>query len=77
MNVLVWAREASRQRAQADDYEAAPSKDAFFERCDVISLHMRLVSATRGISGQPRLEVDVIQATRPQGPQLEVHFDSA
>ena len=49
MNVLVWAREASRQRAQADDYEAAPSRDVFFEQCDVISLHMRLVSATRGI----------------------------
>jgi hypothetical protein len=28
-------------------------------------------------ASQPRLEVDVIQATRPQGPQLEVHFDSA
>jgi D-3-phosphoglycerate dehydrogenase len=49
MNVLVSASEASRQRAQADGYEAAPSKDAFFERCDVISLHMRLVSTTRGI----------------------------
>jgi D-3-phosphoglycerate dehydrogenase len=49
MNVLVWAREASRQRAQSDGYEAAPSRDAFFGRCDVISLHMRLVSATRGI----------------------------
>ncbi len=49
MNVLVWARDASRQRAQADGYEAASSKDAFFEECDVLSLHMRLVSATRGI----------------------------
>jgi D-3-phosphoglycerate dehydrogenase len=49
MNVRVWAREASRQRAQADGYEAAPSKDAFFEHCDVISLHVRLVGATRGI----------------------------
>ena len=49
MNVLVWAREASRRRAQADDYEAAASKDAFFEQCDVISLHVRLVNATRGI----------------------------
>jgi len=49
MNVLVWASAASRQRAQADGYEPAPSKDAFFERCDVISLHTRLVSATRGI----------------------------
>jgi D-3-phosphoglycerate dehydrogenase len=49
MNVLVRAREASRQRAHTDGYEAAPSKDAFFEQCDVISLHMRLVSETRGI----------------------------
>jgi D-3-phosphoglycerate dehydrogenase / 2-oxoglutarate reductase len=49
MKVRVWASAASRLRAQADGYEAAPSKDAFFEGCDVISLHMRLVSATRGI----------------------------
>jgi len=49
MNVLVWARDASRQRAQADGYGAASSKEAFFEECDVLSLHMRLVSATRGI----------------------------
>jgi len=49
MNVLVWAREPSRQRAAADGYQAAPSKRAFFESCDVISLHMRLVKETRGI----------------------------
>jgi D-3-phosphoglycerate dehydrogenase / 2-oxoglutarate reductase len=49
MNMLVWARAASLARARADGYAAAPSKDAFFEQCDVISLHMRLVDATRGI----------------------------
>jgi D-3-phosphoglycerate dehydrogenase len=49
MNVLVWAREASRQRAAGDGYAVAPSKRAFFESCDVISLHMRLVKETRGI----------------------------
>jgi D-3-phosphoglycerate dehydrogenase len=49
MNVLVWARESSRQRAGSDGYAAAPSKRAFFESCDVISLHMRLVRETRGI----------------------------
>jgi D-3-phosphoglycerate dehydrogenase / 2-oxoglutarate reductase len=49
MNVLVWARAAALARARADGYSAAPSKDAFFEQCDVISLHMRLVDATRGI----------------------------
>jgi D-3-phosphoglycerate dehydrogenase len=49
MKVLVWAREQSRQRARADGYAAAPSKRAFFESCDVLSLHMRLVKETRGI----------------------------
>jgi D-3-phosphoglycerate dehydrogenase len=49
MKVLVWAREASLVRARADGYVAAPSKQAFFEECDIISLHMRLNEATRGI----------------------------
>jgi len=49
MNVLVWAREASLGRARADGYVAAPSKAQFFEESDVISLHLRLVDATRGI----------------------------
>ena len=49
MKVLVWARESSLARARADRYAVARSKEAFFERCDVISLHMRLVDATRGI----------------------------
>ena len=49
MNVLVWAREASLERARSDGYTAAHSKDAFFSECDVLSLHMRLVPATRGI----------------------------
>ncbi len=49
MKVLVWAREASLARARADGHAAAASKDAFFAACDVLSLHMRLVEATRGI----------------------------
>jgi D-3-phosphoglycerate dehydrogenase len=49
MNVLVWAREASRQRAAADGHDVAPSQRAFYETCDVASLHMRLVPETRGI----------------------------
>jgi D-3-phosphoglycerate dehydrogenase len=47
--VLVWAREPSLERARADGYATAPSKAEFFEACDVLSLHMRLVDATRGI----------------------------
>jgi D-3-phosphoglycerate dehydrogenase len=49
MNVLVWARPATLERALADGWAVAPSKQAFFEDCDVISLHMRLVDATRHI----------------------------
>ena len=49
MKVLVWAREASRARARADGYAVAASKDAFFRECDVITLHLRLTEATRGI----------------------------
>jgi D-3-phosphoglycerate dehydrogenase len=49
MNVVVWARPQSLVRAKAEGHLVAPSKMAFFERCDVLSLHMRLVDATRGI----------------------------
>jgi len=49
MNVVVWARPQSMVRAKAEGHLVAPSKLAFFERCDVITLHMRLVDATRGI----------------------------
>ena len=49
MTVLVWAREKSLERAQADGWHVAASKEEFFAQCDVISLHMRLVEATRGI----------------------------
>jgi D-3-phosphoglycerate dehydrogenase / 2-oxoglutarate reductase len=49
MKVLVWAREAALAQARADGYATAASKQDFIETCDVLSLHMRLVDATRGI----------------------------
>jgi D-3-phosphoglycerate dehydrogenase / 2-oxoglutarate reductase len=49
MHVLVWAREASRMRAQADGYAVAPTQAAFYAAADVVSLHMRLVPATRHV----------------------------
>jgi D-3-phosphoglycerate dehydrogenase / 2-oxoglutarate reductase len=49
MHVLVWGREPSLARAQADGFTAAPDKQAFFEACDVLSLHLRLNDETRGI----------------------------
>lgn len=49
MKALVWARETSLSRARADGYATAASKEAFFAECDILSLHMRLKDATRGI----------------------------
>ena len=53
MNVMTWAREESLSRARADGYATARSKAEFFETCDVISLHMRLVEATRPADAEP------------------------
>jgi D-3-phosphoglycerate dehydrogenase len=49
MRVLVWSRPESLERARADGLEAAASREDFFADCDVLSLHVRLVPATRGI----------------------------
>ena len=49
MRVVIWASAGGRSRAGADGFDVAPSRQAFFEQCDVVSLHLRLVEATRGI----------------------------
>jgi D-3-phosphoglycerate dehydrogenase / 2-oxoglutarate reductase len=49
MNVVFWASDESRKRAQEEGMEVAESKESFFEGNDVISLHLRLVESTRGI----------------------------
>ena len=49
MDVLIWSSEASRDRARVAGYRTAVTKEAFFEECDILSLHLRLVEATRGI----------------------------
>ena len=49
MKVLVLARPQTLQQARKDGYAIASGKREFFEGCDVVSLHMRLVKETRGI----------------------------
>lgn len=49
MRVLVWGSEGSRQKAVADGFEAAASREALFAQADVLTLHLRLGEATRGI----------------------------
>ncbi|HWE78764.1 MAG TPA: D-2-hydroxyacid dehydrogenase family protein [Pseudolabrys sp.] len=49
MDVIIWARPSSLERARTDGFATAASKEAFFADADVISLHMRLVDATRAV----------------------------
>jgi D-3-phosphoglycerate dehydrogenase / 2-oxoglutarate reductase len=49
MRVVFWASDSSRERARADGYTVADSREAFFSTSDVLTLHLRLVDATRGI----------------------------
>jgi D-3-phosphoglycerate dehydrogenase / 2-oxoglutarate reductase len=51
MQVLVWGSELSQERARADGCAAAPSREAFFEAADVLTLHLRLTEGTRGLVG--------------------------
>ena len=49
MHITVWGSESARERAAKDGHVAAPSCEAFFETCDVLSLHLRLLDSTRGV----------------------------
>jgi D-3-phosphoglycerate dehydrogenase len=49
MNVTVWGSESALARAAQDGHVAASSCEAFFEVCDVLSLHLRLHDSTRGV----------------------------
>jgi D-3-phosphoglycerate dehydrogenase len=51
MNVLAWGREGSVTKAREDGVAVAASKEALFAESDVLSLHLRLIDATRGIVG--------------------------
>jgi D-3-phosphoglycerate dehydrogenase len=56
MNVVFWPSEGSRARAVADGAVAADSREEFFEQSDVLTLHIRLVDATRGMVTPADLE---------------------
>jgi len=49
MRILLWGSEASRALAVEQGFEAAASRDEFFNQSDIVSLHLRLNDATRGI----------------------------
>jgi len=60
MNVLVWGREGSRLLAESSGYSAAVSQEEFFEAADVLTLHLRLNDATRGI-----VKLDALSRMKP------------
>jgi D-3-phosphoglycerate dehydrogenase / 2-oxoglutarate reductase len=60
MRVQVWGSEAARARATDDGLAAAASRAEFFSSSDVVSLHLRLLDATRGI-----VTADDLAAMRP------------
>lgn len=49
MQVMIWGRDASRTQAREDGHIVAGSQDEFFASADIVSLHLRLNDATRGI----------------------------
>ena len=74
LKVLVWAREASQARARADGYAVARSKEAFFEECDIVSLHLRLTDATRSIvtaADLARMKPSALLVNTSRAPLIE------
>ncbi|MDV7145611.1 D-2-hydroxyacid dehydrogenase family protein [Tropicimonas sp. TH_r6] len=49
MEIVWWGSEDGRARAAADGEIVAENRDTFFSSCDVISIHVRMKPATRGI----------------------------
>src|SRR5881409_1735102 len=49
MNVLAWGRVSTLDKARADGFAAAASREELFATSDVVSLHVRLIDATRGM----------------------------
>lgn len=49
MQVQVFGREGSLERAKAAGFDTVAQRDAFFATSDVLSLHVRLIPETRGL----------------------------
>lgn len=74
MKVVCWGREGSLARAKADGFEAAASRAAFFEQCDVISLHIKSNKDTHGIitaSDLARMKTTALLVNTSRAPIIE------
>jgi D-3-phosphoglycerate dehydrogenase len=74
MKVICWGREGSTAKARADGFEIAPSREAFFESADIVSLHIPLNKETRGIvkhSDLARMKPTALIVNTSRGPIIE------
>jgi D-3-phosphoglycerate dehydrogenase len=74
MRVICWGREGSTAKARADGFEVAPSREAFFEAADIVSLHIPLNKETRGIvkhSDLARMKPTALIVNTSRGPIIE------
>jgi D-3-phosphoglycerate dehydrogenase len=74
MRVVCWGREGSTGRAKADGFEIAPNREAFFEMCDIVSLHIPLNKETRGIvthADLARMKPTALIVNTSRGPIIE------
>jgi D-3-phosphoglycerate dehydrogenase / 2-oxoglutarate reductase len=74
MRVVCWGREGSTGRARADGFEVAPSREAFFEMCDIVSLHIPLNKETRGTvthADLARMKPTALVVNTSRGPIIE------
>lgn len=49
MHILIWGSEESRQKAAAQGYDVAQTKEELFKKSDVLSVHLRLSDKTQHI----------------------------
>lgn len=55
MEVLTWSPNMTAERAEAAGATFVEDREAFFAQSDIVSLHLALVPATRGIVGRSEL----------------------
>ncbi len=74
MKVICWGREGSTAKARADGFEVAPSREAFFEASDIVTLHVPLNKETRGIvkyADLARMKPTALIVNTSRGPIIE------
>ena len=74
MNVVAWGREDSRARVLADGIEFASTRERLLETADILSVHLRLSTETRGciqLSDLQRMKSDALFVNTSRAELLE------